>query len=441
MRGRRFIILLLLAIPLGWYAYRDSLKGPVDDSPKRDKVFAVEADKIDELEIKSESGDRTTLRRKGSDWEVVQPNAAPADQAAVSGITSNLSSVEIQRVIDENAADLKEFGLSEPRVEVGFKANGKQFRLQLGQKTPSGTDVYAKLADAKKVFLVPSFLDSTFNHGTFDLRDKSVLKLDREKIDTVEMTAGGRTIRVEKKNGEWQIAEPSLGRAEFGAVDGLVSRISTVQMKSIVPDSSDLKKFGLDKPAATVRLGSGSSQATLLVGGPAETGTVYAKDFSRPAVFTIESTLLDDLKKDGSEYRQKDLFDARSFNTTRLEIVRNGQTTVFEKTKVKDKDGKEQEKWRQTAPAAKDVDAAKIEALISAATGARATGFVDSTAKTGLDKPELSLTFKYDEGKEEHVAFARTKDGAYASRTGSPGAAKVDASVIDAIIKALEGVK
>ena len=441
MRGRRFIILLLIAIPLGWYAYRDSVKGPIDDSPKRDKVFAVEADKIDELEIKSESGDRTTLRRKGTEWEVVQPIAAPADQAAVSGITSNLSSVEIQRVIDENAADLKEFGLAEPRVEVGFKANGKPFRLQLGQKTPSGTDVYAKLADAKKVFLVPSFLDSTFNHGTFDLRDKSVLKLDREKIDTVEITAGGRTIRVEKKNGEWQIAEPPLGRAEFGAVDGLVSRISSVQMKSIVPDSSDLKKFGLDKPAVTVRLGSGSSQATLLIGGPGETGTVYAKDFSRPAVFTIESTLLDDLKKDGSEYRQKDLFDARSFNTTRLEIVRNGQTTVFEKTKVKDKDGKEQEKWRQTAPAAKDVDAGKIEALISAATGARATGFVDSIAKTGLDKPELSLTFKYDEGKEEHVAFARTKDGAYASRTGSPGAAKVEASVIDAIIKAFEGVK
>ena len=441
MRGLRFIILLLIAIPLGWYAYHDSTKGPIDDSPKRDKVFAVEADKIDELEIKSESGDRTTLRRKGSEWEIVQPNAAPADQAAVSGITSNLSSVEIQRVIDENAADLKEFGLAEPRVEVAFKSNGQQRRLQLGQKTPAGTDVYAKLADAKKVFLVPSFLDSTFNRGTFDLREKSVLKLDREKIDTVEVTAGGRTTRFEKKNGEWQIAEPSAGRAEFGAVDGLVSRISSVQMKSIVPDSSDLKKYGLDKPAVTVRLGSGSSQATFLIGGPAETGSVYAKDFSRPAIFTIEATLLDDLKKDASEYLQKDLFDARSFNTTRLEIVRNGQTTVFEKTKVKDKDGKEQEKWRQTAPAARDVDAAKIEALMSAATGARATGFVDSTAKTGLDKPELSLTLKYDEGKEEHVAFARTKDGAYASRAGSPGAAKVEASVIDAIVKAFEDIK
>ena len=46
MRGLRFIVLLLIAIPLGWYAYYDSKKGPVDDSPKRDKVFTVDADKI-----------------------------------------------------------------------------------------------------------------------------------------------------------------------------------------------------------------------------------------------------------------------------------------------------------------------------------------------------------------------------------------------------------
>lgn len=442
MRGLRFIILLIIAIPIAWYAYYDSTKGPVDDSPKRDKVFTVEAEKIEELEIKSESGDRTTLRRKGTDWEIVQPVTAASDQAAVSGITSNLTSVEIQRVIDEKPADLKEYGLADPRVEVAFKANGQQRRLQLGQKTPSGSDVYAKLSDDPKVFLVSSYLDSTFNRGTFDLRDKSVLKLDREQIDTMEVTTTGRTARFEKKSGEWQIAQPPTGRADFSAIDGLVSRVSSVQMKSVVPDASDLKQYGLDKPAVTVRLGSGSSQATLLIGGAADAeASVYAKDLSRPAVFTIDSTLLEDLKKDPSEYRQKDLFDARSFNTTRLEIVRNGQTTVFEKTKVKDKDGKEEEKWRQTAPSAREVDAAKIEALMSAATGARATSFVDGAATTGLNKPELSMAFKYDEGKEERVTFARSGGAAYASRVGSPGAAKIETSVIDAIVKALEDLK
>ena len=441
MRGVRFVILLLVAIPLGWYAYHDSTKGPVDDSPKKDKVFTVESDKIDELEIKSESGDRTTLRRKGTDWEIVQPIAAASDQATVSGIASNLSSVEIQRVIDENPSDLKEYGLAEPRVEVAFKINGQQRRLQLGQKTPAGSDVYAKLPDTKRVFLIPSFLDSTFNRTTFDLRDKSVMKVDREKVDSLEVSSNAKTTRFEKKNGEWQIAQPSAGRAEFSAVDGLVSRVSSVQMKSIVPDATDLKKYGLDKPVATVRLGSGSSQAALAIGSAAETGTVYARDLSRPAVFTIESSLADDLKKDASEYRQKDLFDARSFNTTRLEITHSNQTTAFEKTKVKTKDGKDEEKWRQVAPTARDVDASKIEALISAATGARAASFVDSTARTGLDKPELTVGFKYDEGKEEKVTFARTADTAYAARAGAPGAAKIDASVIDSIVKALGDVK
>jgi len=441
MRGMRFLILLIIAIPLGWYAYYDSKKGPVDDTPKKDKVFAVESDKIDEIDVKSESGERTTLRKKGSDWEIVQPVTAASDQSAVSGITSNLSSVEVQRVIDENAPDMKEYGLDAPRVEIAFKANGQQHRLQLGQKTPAGSDVYAKLPDSKRVFLISSYLDSTFNRSTFDLRDKSVLKVDREKVDSMDVTAKDRTVRFEKKNGEWLIAQPAAGRAEFGAVDGLLSRVGSVQMKSIVPEATDLKKYGLDKPAITVRLGSGSSQALLAIGNAAESGSVYAKDFSRPAVFTIDATLADDLKKDASEYRQKDLFDARSFNITRIEILHNTQTTVFEKTKVKDKDGREEEKWKQTAPAAKDVDASKIEALLSAATRARATGFVDTAAKTGLDKPELTVVFKYDEGKEERVTFARTKDGAYAGRAASPGAAKVDAAVIDSIVKALGDVK
>jgi hypothetical protein len=442
MRGvRSFIVLLVIAIPLGWYAYRESLKGPVDDSPKRDKVFAVEADKIDELQIKSESGERTTLRRKGTAWEIVQPATAAADEGTVSGITSNLASVEIQRVIDENPPDLKEYGLAAPRVEVAFKAGGQERRMQIGEKTPSGTDVYAKLADDKKVFLVSSHLDSTFNRTTFDLRDKSVLKVDREKVDSLEVSTADRTMRFDKVNGEWQMTRPAAGRADFSAIDGLVQRVSGVQMKALPPDASDAKQYGLDKPAATVRIGSGSSQATLLLGASPAEGDVYARDAARPTVFTIDRSLLDDLKKDASEYRQKDLFDARSFNTARVEVVRNGQTHVFEKTKVKDKDGKEEEKWRQTAPVPRDVETGKVEALISAATGARATGFVDSPAKSGLEKPELTVALKFDESKDERVAFARSGGSAYAARAGSPGAATVDAAVIDGIVKALEDIK
>ena len=79
---------------------------------------------------------------------------------------------------------------------------------------------------------------------------------------------------------------------------------------------------------------------------------------------------------------------------------------------------------------------------MSAVTNARATGFVDATAKTGLDKPELSVTIKSDEGKrEEKVAFGRSGKDVYASKAGEPGAAKIDDTTIDNILKALEELK
>ena len=64
MRGlRSLILLLIIALPLGWFAYRDYQKPAGDDGPKKDKVFAVESDKIDEIAVKSESGERTQLSR------------------------------------------------------------------------------------------------------------------------------------------------------------------------------------------------------------------------------------------------------------------------------------------------------------------------------------------------------------------------------------------
>jgi hypothetical protein len=214
-------------------------------------------------------------------------------------------------------------------------------------------------------------------------------------------------------------------------------------MKSIAAaEAADLKEYGLDTPAATVRIGSGSSQAALLVGKAAEEGNVYAKDQSRPAVFTLESSLLDELKKDAPEFRQKDLFDARSYNTTRVEIARGAQTVAFEKTKVKDKDGKEEDTWRQVSPAAKDADTSKVEALVAAITAARADSFVTDRGKTGLDKPDLAVTLKFDEGKkEERVSFARSGADGFASRDGETGAAKIPASAIESIVKALGELK
>jgi hypothetical protein len=444
MRGlRSFLLLLLVGVPIIGYAVYEYKREPVD-ADKKDKVFTgVASDQIEELTIKSEHGEQTTVKKNGTDWQIAAPVTAPGDGGEISGITSGLANLEQQRLIDENPADLAEYGLAQPRIEIAFKSGGQERRLQIGRKTPPGTDLYAKLANEKKVFLISSYLEGTFNKKTFDLRDKAVLKLERDKIDKLEIATPQRTLQFTKADGEWSLAAPVKARGDFTTIDGLVSRLNTLQMKSIVTeDPARLAEYGVDKPQATVTIGSGSSQAVLIIGKTGEEGVVYAKDQSRPAVITIEKSMLDDLTKDPAEYRQKDLFDARAFNSSRIDIVRGADTFAFEKTRSKNKDGQDEEKWKQVAPTARDVDQTKVENLVSAVTGARATGFVDSTAKTGLDKPELTVSIKFDGGKrEEKASFARSGADGFATRAGEPGAAKVDIAAIENIVTSLEALK
>ena len=430
MRGlRSFIGLLAILIALGAYLYFvESKRDPMDTGETREKVFTVEAEAIEEVSVKAESGERTTLRKSGSDWQVVEPSAAPADATEISGITSNLARLEQERLVEENPGDLAEFGLAEPRIEVGFKAGANEGRLLIGSKTPTGADLYAKTAASPRVFLVASYLESTFNRKPFDLRDKRALAFDRDAADALEILTEGRTLSFAKKDGTWQIVQPEAPRSDSAAIEGLLSRISSLQMQAI-PDAPG--NTGLDKPAATVRIGTGSAQSTLLIGGAAGEGAVYARDASRPAVFTVDASLLEELKKDAGEYRQKDIFDARAFNTTAIEVEKGAEKLVFEK---------KDDKWYQSSPAAKEADAGKVDSLLSSLTSARADRFAAGLPANASTEAVVTLTS--DEGrKKERVTFSRSGSDVFAHRDGTPGAAQISSDVLDGILKAIEALR
>ena len=115
-----------------------------------------------------------------------------------------------------------------------------------------------------------------------------------------------------------------------------------------------------------------------MLGKSAGEGAVYAKDLSKPAVFTVEVGAARRAEEGAGDYRQKDLFDARSFNTTRIEMVRNGLTTAFEKTSRRTRTARSRRPGSRSRRPRKDVDQTKVEDLIAAVTQARATSFVDA---------------------------------------------------------------
>jgi hypothetical protein len=433
MKGLRSTIALIVVLGgLAAYIYFVTWKTPAEPASKLEKVFSgIESDKIEEVKVTSDKGEVSTLKKENGSWQLVAPVATKADEGEASAIANALGQAEIVRVIDENPADLKDYGLATPRFAIDFKAAGdKDYRrLLIGEKSPTGSDLFAKRNDETKVFLIPASQESTLNRSTFDLRDKTLLKFERDKVDGISVDAGGKGVQLTKDATEWKITQPLQARADYGSVEGLIGRLQTTGMKAIVSDNptpAELKQYGLDKPAATVDVKLGSARATLAVGGKAADNTVYARDTSKPMVVTIDSTLADELKKGADDYRRKDIFEFRPYNGTRIEITRNTQTIAFEK--VKGPDDKPEEKWRRVSPTAADVDKDKVDSLLSRLSNMRAASFVDAAAKTGVNTPAMTVVAKFDDGKkEERVTFGKVDNDVYAARPGEPGAAKVDA--------------
>lgn len=445
MRGfRSTLILLVIFIGLLGYVYFYESKRPatppVEEKPK---AFSVQADKIEELTVKGASGETTRLKKESGGWQVVEPTAMAAAESEVTGITQGLAGLEVQRVVDENPSDLSQFGLAQPKVDVGFRAGGQAglTHLLIGDKTPTGGELYAKTPDQKKVFLIASYLDSTFNRTPFDLRDKRIIKFDRDKVTGLEIVRPKDSVMLAKNGSQWSLTNPLRATADYGTVEGMIGQIESAQMVALTAnEAKDLKQYGLDKPQVTATIVSDGSKATLAIGKTSSDGSYYARDEARPLVFTISQALVTDLQKPTSDYRLKDLFQFRPFNATRIELTRDNQTLTFER--LKGKDSSTPDKWQEVAPAKKDLDTTKFESAASQLSALRADSFVDASAASALKKPVATVVVKYDDGKkEERVTFGKSGSDVYAARVNEPGAAKLGAAAFDSAMNAFNEFK
>lgn len=440
-RGRSTLILLALAAALGAYIWFVEMKrDPSDDEAKAEKVFAsIEADQISALTVNASNGDVTTLKKDGAGWKIEAPVQVPADASEVSGVTSNLASLDLTRVIDEKPATLEPFGLDKPRLRLTFTAKDASRTLLLGTKTATGGDTYAKLGDSTRVFTVPSWLEQSLDRTTFQLRNKAIVTVDREAIDHVAIIGAPGTIELEKEGSEWQLVQPITGRADGAEVGSLLTRLSSGQMQAIVAEQpATLDVYGLQPPRTTVTAtGGGKTLAQVFVGSASGDVSVHMRDASRPLVFTVEKTLAADLQRTADAYRAKDVFAFRPFNLSRLIVTRGDTSRTFEKKKT-GTGADATETWIQAAPADAGVKGETIDDIVSRLSTMRAEAWADTPSGT---TPVLSVVATFDGGREERVAIVQAADQMFALRAGEPGAARLTSPAVTDVIGLLDPAK
>jgi hypothetical protein len=270
--------------------------------------MAYQYDKVNRVEIDSPRGP-VVLEKDGVGWKLTAPESWKADTGAVNNVLWKVRDLRAIAFLDEDAAAVSRY-LAKPELTVKIWEEGakdpKVLLLAPSRETRSGQPAaVAAVAGRGPVILVEGKALAEIGRAPSDLRDKTLMPaFEPADVKRARLTAGGSTVTVERKGeSDWQMVEPKRGATKERKVADLVFALKALRWKEIAsPKGEDAPRFGLDKPNLEVTLfkADGGEIGSLLV-GKTEGPLTYVKLKAAPAVYTIETKQMDEIRKAPSE--------------------------------------------------------------------------------------------------------------------------------------------
>jgi len=433
-----FIALIALGLVIGALYLAGKRKAKTDSAEAgkaSEKLFSVPADDIQQVTLQPASGDKVTLDRDGDKWKISEPAGVRADEWAASSVVTTLGSLSVDQVITDAPGALKDYGLDPPQATVQFRTkSGAQHTLLIGESTPTGGGVYVKAENQPRVVTVSSYAKADLTKSLFDLRDKSVLKLDAGTASRVWLANKSGKMELVKKADTWEPAAPASGRLDQAAVTDLIRSVSDAKMQAVEdPDVKAGAKFGLSSPEITVKVQDASGAHELAISAEKD-GKRYARSSDQPLIFSVAAELPTALSKPAADLRNKDLFEMDSWTASHLEATTPEAHIVLDKPK---------DQWTGSDPK-KAPDGVAVGDLLEKLKAIRADSFpAPATAsKFGLDRPVLKVQVTWGEKKQqETVEFGMAGSKAYARRLGDPAVCEIAADKLQEARNAVNKLK
>jgi uncharacterized ParB-like nuclease family protein len=311
MNLRGLIVAVVILAGLGGVLYWSQHRKPPEDNAAASAsaapvILKVNTADVNQLTIKQKQSDPVTLQKADAGkWQITQPKPYRADQETVAGMLSTLSGLNADRVVEDKASNLKQYGLDPAVAELDITGKGQGTRqLLLGDDTPTGGDVYASLAGDPRVFTVSSFNKTSLDKSLNDLRDKRLLTVDADQVSQVELLRKGQDVEFDRTKDGWQILKPMSSPADSSAVNGLVRSLTSATMQLSASGTNDAAaEFARATPVATAKLTGDTGAQTLEVRKNKD--DYYAKSSAVDGVFKVDSSLGTALDKKIDDFQKK----------------------------------------------------------------------------------------------------------------------------------------
>ena len=423
------VVLIALLGTLYWSSHRKTSEDATKSADVAPLILKLDENSINRVEWKRKDSTPVVLSKSNAGaWEITEPKKFAVDQSTATSTVSSLASLNSQRLVEDHAADLKQYGLEHPAlaVDVTEKDNQTQ-KLLLGDETPTGSAIYAMLSGDSRVFTVPSYTKTGIDKSLNDLRDKRLITIDSSKISRLELVRKNETIEFGRNKDDWQILKPKPLRADNFQVAELVRKLTDAHM-NLSESDKDVQEstsgFAHGTPVATAKVTDPSGTQDLQIRKNKD--AYFAKSSVVEGAYKVDADLGKAVDKGLDEYREKKLFDFGYNDPSKIEN-HNGPKTYF-----LTRDGAD---WWSSG---KKMDAASVEEFVGKLRDLAASKFVES----GFASPTMQLSVTSEDGKRvDNVSIAKSGEGYIGKREGEPTLYYLDSSSIDALQKSADDIK
>lgn len=225
------------------------------------RLFAFAPEEVDQIQIERSGEEATTiqLQRQQDTWQILDPISSQADVFTVDSLLQTASDLQPAEDLEQTGAesDLAAFGLDPAQEILSFTlAQGETQTLQLGKPDFDGTGLYA-LADDDRLLTIPGSAQARLAPDLFALRDKTLLSLQRDTLQTLEISRPqdpeAEPIRLAQTPSGWQIEAPRVLKVDQATVDQLLTPLLSLQASSFAAETqTDLDTYGLNPPETEI---------------------------------------------------------------------------------------------------------------------------------------------------------------------------------------------
>lgn len=259
----------------------------------------------------------------------------------------------------------------------------------------------------------------------------SIFKCDSAEIEQIEVTNATGEFAFVKADGTWRMRHYEGAALLVSMVDSLARSFSDVESDQRVEEApEDLSLYGLDEPAATVRVALASAEEkTFFIGD--ETSDKVQRYFNTDTssdVYVINSSEVDYALRAQADFRDKSVAQRETSDIDEVEIKKNSKTTI----RLKLREGGARDNfgalsyWNIVEPYEKSASNQEVETrILQYAASVTADAYEDYTvanmAAFGLNNPQYTLRVHLVSGSEDiySIGAAAPTGGRYVYMHGS----------------------